>query len=313
MIVFVTGATGVLGRPVVQRLIQNGHQVRALSRSESNRSALQDAGAIALDADLFDPVSLGSAVQDCDAVLHLATRIPVASELKNQEMWAENDRIRRDGIRNLIAAAENASSVKALVYPSISFFYGDAGPDWISAESADTAPCGVLQSTLDAEAQVKAFSDGSPDRRGIVLRFGAFYGPSSPDSVQAIAMARKGLAMAIAAAPSYKSMIWIDDAAAAVVEAVENAPSGIYDVVEDDPSTQHEAIDALAAAVGRKRLFRLPRFLLRFAVPPELRGILSRSQRISNARFREATGWRPEVPSQREGWRRMVMAAEAAE
>ncbi|MDA4844144.1 NAD-dependent epimerase/dehydratase family protein [Hoeflea poritis] len=310
MIVFVTGATGVLGRPVIHRLVQNGHQVRALCRSQSNLSVLQSAGAIPLDADLFDPVSLGSAVQDCDTILHLATRIPTASELKNQALWAENDRIRSDGMKNLIAAAENTGSVKAIVYPSISFFYGDAGADWISADSADCAPCGVLQSTLDAEAQVKSFADDRTDRRGIVLRFGAFYGPSSPDSVQVIEMARKGLAMSIAAAPSYKSMIWIDDAAAAVVEAAENAPSGTYDVVEDDPSTQHEAIDALAAAVGRKRLVRLPRFLLRLAVPPELRGILSRSQRISNARFREVTGWRPEVPSQREGWRRMVMAAE---
>ncbi|WP_169054219.1 NAD(P)-dependent oxidoreductase [Nitratireductor sp. XY-223] len=313
MIVFVTGATGVLGRPVVQRLVQNGHQVRALSRSEANRSALQEAGAVPMDADLFDPVSLGSAIQDCDAILHLATRIPATSELKDPAVWAENDRIRRDGMRSLIAAAEGAPSVKTLVYPSISLLYGDAGPNWISAQNADIAPCAEQQSTLDAEAHVAAFAEGSPDRRGIVLRFGSFYGPASPDSRQAIDMARKGLAMTTAAAPSYKSLIWIDDAAAAVVEAVENAPSGIYDVVEDDPSTQHEALKALAAAVGRKRLTQLPRFLLRLAVPRKLRGILARSQRVSNARFREITGWRPEVPSQREGWRRMGMNAEAAE
>ncbi|WP_419912180.1 NAD-dependent epimerase/dehydratase family protein [Hoeflea sp.] len=313
MIIFVTGATGVLGRPVVQRLIQNGHQVRALSRSETNRTLLQIAGAVPLDADLFDPVSLASAVEGCDAILHLATRIPTVADLKDPTLWSENDRIRRDGIRNLIEAARGTSGVKTIVYPSITFFYGDGGPDWISADMAEIAPCDVLKSSLDAEAEVAAFAGSSADRRGITLRFGYFYGPSSPDSVQAIEMARKGLAMTAAARPSYKSMIWIDDAAAAVVEAVENAPSGVYDVVEDDPSTQQEALDALATAVGRKRLMRLPRFLLRFAVPSDLRGILARSQRISNARFRDMTGWRPEVPSQREGWRRMGIKAEAAE
>ena len=62
MIVFVTGATGVLGRPVVQRLIQNGHQVRSLSRSESNRSALQDAGAIALERVVVRLTNLTAAI-----------------------------------------------------------------------------------------------------------------------------------------------------------------------------------------------------------------------------------------------------------
>ncbi|MCY6381070.1 NAD-dependent epimerase/dehydratase family protein [Hoeflea prorocentri] len=306
MIIFVTGATGVLGRPTVQRLVQNGHQVRALSRSEANRHIIMEDGAIPMAADLFDPLSVTSALHDCEAVLHLATRIPPVSSMKNPGAWDENDRIRREGTHCLIRAAERTSSVRTFVYPSVSIFYGDAGPQWVSAEDAAIEPLEIHRSTIDAENAVLGFSKTGPHNKGVVLRFGNFYGPTSPDSAQTIAMARKGFAISVAPSPAYKSMIWIDDAASAIVEAAESAPTGLYDVVEDDPATQFEAIAAIATAVRRRRLLKLPRVLLRIAIPKNLRDLLTRSQRISNTRFRDVTGWRPQVPSQRIGWQMMA-------
>ncbi|MCP4318205.1 MAG: NAD(P)-dependent oxidoreductase [Hyphomicrobiales bacterium] len=246
MIVFVTGATGVLGRPVVEQLIRNGHEVRALSRSATNRDQLIHAGAVPLAVDLYEPMSLATALRNCDAVLHLATRIPGVSQLKNRNIWEENDRIRPKGTRFIVEAIRSAPSVRTLIYPSISLFYGDGGQDWISAETATIEPCAVHLSTLAAENDVRMFAEGSPDRKGIVLRFGSFYGPASPDSIQTMGMVHKGMAMPVASGDTYKSMIWIDDAAHAVIDALERAPSGTYDVVEDIPSTQQEALDALA-------------------------------------------------------------------
>jgi uncharacterized protein YbjT (DUF2867 family) len=76
MEVFVTGATGVLGRPVVRLLLDRGHRVRALARSADNESRLRAAGAEPIGANLFDVSTLRAAVNGCDAVLHLATLIP---------------------------------------------------------------------------------------------------------------------------------------------------------------------------------------------------------------------------------------------
>ena len=90
--------------------------------------------------------------------------------------------------------------------------------------------------------------------------------------------------------------------------ALERAPSGIYDVVEDDPGTQGGTVAALANAVGRTSLWVLPRWLLRLALPGDLRRLLARSQRISTARFRDATGWTPSVADQWTGWLRMASA-----
>ncbi|WP_299615776.1 NAD(P)-dependent oxidoreductase [Pelagibius sp.] len=308
MTVFVTGATGVLGRPVVRLLRAAGREVRALCRSPENHTLLAKLGATPVEAELFDAGSMARAMQDCESLLHLATKIPDAAQMKEPGAWDENDRIRRDGTHALVEAAAQVEGLRSIVYPSVTFVYADHGDQWIDATSAAVDAASNLQSTLDAEADVARFAATAPERRGVVLRFGAFYGPASPLSRQTLDMARKGLAMPVAAAGAYKSFIWIDDAAEAVVAALDRAPSGLFDVVEDEPSTQRELRAALAAATGRRRLFPLPRWLLRSALPAETRGLLARSQRVSNTRFRKATGWRPSVPDQRAGWLRMNAA-----
>ena len=308
MIVFVTGATGVLGRPVVRLLRSAGHEVKALSRSPANRELLETLGAIPVEADLFDANSMAEAIDGCDAVFHLATKIPAAADMKKRWIWNENDRIRRVGMRAITEAAMQTDGVRSILYPSVSLFYASSGDAWIDASNATTDAARLLLSTLDAEAYVAKFAASTPDRRGVVLRFGAFYGPASEQSEQTLVMARKGFGMRLAAPRAYRTAIWIDDAASAVLKALEKAPSGVFDVVEDAPATQSEVMAALAEAVGRKKLWTLPRAFLRFVLPADLRTLLARSQRISNARFREATGWAPQVPNQWDGWSRMARA-----
>ncbi len=310
MTVFVTGATGVLGRPVVRSLIAGGQAVRALARSERNVTELEEAGAVPVRADLFDAWSLSDAIAGCDAILHLATRIPPSSEMRRRAAWAENDRIRREGTRALVDAALAGGEVTTFVYPSVAFVYAHSGDRWIDSANGAIQPDHPVCSTVEAE--VARFAMAGEGRRGISLRLGAFYGPASPDSRQALAMAKKGLALPIAPTDAYKSLIWIDDAASAVVSAQERAPSGVFDVAEDEPFTQGDAALALASAVGRGGLTRLPRWMLRFAVDRPVRELLARSQRVRNDRFKQATGWRPEVPNQAEGWRRIAeMPAES--
>lgn len=309
MTVFVTGATGVLGRPLLRRLIRAGQEVRALCRSDANRKTLQQLGAVPIKADLFDAVSLARAMADCDAVFHLATRIPPVRDMKKPGVWDENDRIRGDGTTAIVAAALRNDDVKTILYPSVSFAYADGGDSWMDATSAKLDISATQKSTLAAEALVARFAASGGGRRGVVLRLGALYGPASAESRQALAMARKGFALPLTPPNSYRSLLWIEDAASALARGLESAPSGIFDVVEDDPFTQSEAVAALAAAVGRTRLWTLPRWLLKLALSTELRELLARSQRISNRRFREATGWHPEVASQRQGWARMAYVA----
>src|SRR5215831_3331801 len=152
MNVFITGATGVLGTTVTRLLIDSGHTVRALARNSANTTRLREAGAEPIPASLFDSSSLVSAVRGCQAVLHLATRIPPPSEARRRAAWKENDRIRIEGTRNLAHAALECGA-STFIYPGIVFVYRSKGAEWIDVSSPiDSTP--ILDSSLKAEAEV---------------------------------------------------------------------------------------------------------------------------------------------------------------
>src|SRR5205085_991372 len=221
MEIFVTGATRVLGRPVVQVLVEAGHRVRGLSRSEENAAELRKLGADPVPASLFEVESLKPALSGSDAILHLATRIPPTMKMSRLSAWQENDRIRREGTRNLVEAALAVGGVQAFIYPSFAFVYPDSGDRWIDAESTPVQPAATLDSTLDAEAAVSSFAGNG--RRGISLRLGAFYGPESPTTWEFLSYARRGIGAFPGSRDAYLPQIWVQDAAIAIVTAVTQA------------------------------------------------------------------------------------------
>lgn len=298
MKVFVTGATGVLGRETLTLLQENGHEVRALARSEQNLLRIRELGAEPVRGTLLDAASWRSALRGCDAVLHLATRIPSKTNIGRLSAWAENDRIRTVGTRLLVDMAL-AAGVGTLIYPSVVFLYPDSGNAWID-EGFPTQPVAHVRSTLDAEGEVTRFQ--AHGGRGISLRMGRFYGPDSWDVRDTLTAAGYGLSIIPGHPDAYIPMIWVRDAARAVVAALERAPGGVWNVVDNEPLPLREHSAILAAAAGRRRLVNLPPVLVRIILGASLYDALTRSQRVSNRRFREATGWAPEIASARDGW-----------
>jgi nucleoside-diphosphate-sugar epimerase len=304
MDVFVTGATGVLGRPVVRLLVDQGHRVRALARSASNDQLLARLGAEPVRGDLFDAASVAAAVAGSDAVLHLATRIPPRGKAAGADAWAENNRIRTEGTRNLVDAAL-AAGASTVLYPGICFIYGDGGDGWIDAETAEVDAGPALASTLIAEDEVRRFALGGG--RGIVLRMGYFYGPEAESSLDTLALARRGAAVLAGPGDAFYPSVWVEDAAAAVVAALRSAPAGIYDVVDDEPLPRRELARAVADAAGRPFVLRPPMWLLKLVGGAQTE-FMGRSQRVSNRRFKAATGWAPTIPDARDGWQRIAAA-----
>jgi 2-alkyl-3-oxoalkanoate reductase len=300
MKVFVTGATGTLGSPVVQLLVKSGHKVLALSRSAENDTTISKLGGEPVRANLFDVDSLRKGMKSTEAVLHLATKIPATRTIGRQRAWLETDQIRREGTRNLVDVALELG-VKVFVYPSIVFLYPDCGDKWIDA-TTQPQPADYLKSTLDAEAEVARFAKHGG--RGISLRMGGFYNTTSSQSKEVLRTAHMGFSPVFGRDDAYQPLIWIDDAATAVVAALES-PSGIYDIVDDEPLTRAELRKVVAKAVGRSKLTRLPNFVtsLLLGVTADT---LTRSQRVSNKHFKSVTHWQPEVPSAREGWKHIA-------
>ncbi|WP_369133857.1 NAD-dependent epimerase/dehydratase family protein [Modestobacter sp. I12A-02662] len=297
MLTFVTGGTGALGTPTVALLRERGHEVRALATTSASAARLRATGATPVQGSLFDPQVLTAGVAGADAVLHLATRIAPLSRARRRSAWAENDRLRADGTRLLVDAAL-AQGVGVLVYPSFAPVYADGGATWLSAGSP-VAPTDVLRSTVVAEQEVaRATAAGG---HGVVLRMAGVYGPHSAATRDVLALAERGISGFVGPAGAFQPLVWDEDAAAALVAAVETPGlSGTFDVVDDEPLTRAQLAAALAAAVGRERVRRPPTPLVRLVLGHRLEFFL-RSQRVSHQRFSDATGWAPRVQSAREG------------
>jgi len=287
---------GALGRPSVTRLREAGHTVRALARSAASAAALRSAAAEPVRASLFDRPALAAAVHGADAILHLATRIAPASSARRAGAWRANDRIRADGTRNLVDAALTEGA-GVIVYPSFAPVYADGGARWLSVGDP-VAPTAVLRSTLLAEEEVARFV--AAGGRGVVLRMAGVYGTYSAATRDVLALARRGLSAFAGPSGAYQSLVWDEDAAAALVAAaVTPAAIGAYDVADDEPLTRARLAEVLGAVVGRA-VHRPPTWLARAALGSGMEFLL-RSQRVSHLAFTEATGWLPQVRSAAEG------------
>ena len=294
MRVFITGATGVIGSRAVPLLLQAGHTVTAASRSEHNREALRNAGAAPVDVDLFDVVSLRGVMAGHDAVINLATHIPSAKKIMFRRAWRTNDRIRREGSA-AIATAAIAEGVGRMIQESFAPLYPDHGDAWID-ESMAVAPVSYNESVLDAERSAQRFTEGGGV--GVVLRFGGLYGP---DAILAemLTLMRKGISPLPGDPSAFLSSLAQDDAATAVVASL-GVPAGTYNVVEDDPMRRGDWTRSLATAAGIPVPKPIPAWMT--AIGGSMIKLMSRSERISNRKFRDASGWAPKYPKASDAW-----------
>lgn len=278
MKVSVIGATGVLGRHVLPRLLERGHTVHAVVRRPEQAQRLTRPGIEASIGDILDADTLDGPLDGCDAALHLATAIPKS---QRPEDWMTNDRIRRDGTRNLLAAAERAG-VRHYIQQSITFLYGDRGSE-VTDEDTPLQPAGRIQSAADMEAMVR---ESSLD--WCILRGGALYGPTTGAEEAWKAGIRDGTLRLPGDGAGYVSLIHEADFAHAVVLATERAPAGsTFNVVDDCPVIYRELYGHIAS------LLDVPE---PGAGGPELRSLA-----CSNARLKTQIGWTAAYPTYRSG------------
>ena len=277
MRILVVGSTGVLGRQVVPRLLERGHQVRTVARKQEQVKQLQRVGVDAAVGDILDVESLKRSAAGCEVALHLATAIPKPGAVQD---WAPNDRIRRRGTQNLLTACHHAG-IRRYVQQSICFLYRYQ-PGALADETTPFEPNPFLQSTLDMESLVQASL-----LDWCILRGGFFYGPNTFEDGW-----REGLRQGTLPLPNdgsaQLSLIRQVDMASAVVLAAEKAPArSSYNVVDDHPVTYKELFDYLALLVG--------------GLPPAAGGpALLPPFACRNDRLK-ALGWAPAYPSYRSG------------
>jgi nucleoside-diphosphate-sugar epimerase len=294
--VFVTGATGVIGRLVVPQLVAAGHDVTGVARTPDKRRVLEESGARAAEVDLFDPRQVGPAVAGAEVIVNLATAVPRGLRVFLRSGWHGMDRIRREVSANLVDAALAGHAVQRLIQESFAPIYADRGDAWID-ETSPISPARYNRSVLNAEAAADRFSRAG--RTGVVLRFGFLYGSDDPPTTQIVESVRKGWFPLLGRPEAYTSWVRHEDAASAVLAALD-VPAGVYNVVEDEPLPRRELKDGLARVLGVKPPRLLPAWLAPLA--GAVGGTMSRSLRISNVRLKNSSSWSPEYRTMLEGF-----------
>jgi nucleoside-diphosphate-sugar epimerase len=293
--VFLLGGTGAIGTYALQTLVAAGHEVSALVRTPEKAAAVRAQRADPVVVSMFDRAAIVACLDGHDAIVNLATAMPSMATFVFRWAWRPTERVRIEGSAVVVDAAL-AAGVPRLVQESVSMVYPDRGDDWID-EDVEPDPYPNARGNLAAEASATRFS--ASGGIGVVLRLGLFCGPGARHSEQFLAMARHHVVPLIGHPESYLSSIHVADGATAVASAL-HVPAGTYNVVDDEPLTKREYAEALAFAAGKRPWVRGPGRMA--SMLGDRMASLTRSMRVSNRRFREASGWQPRYRSAREGW-----------
>ncbi len=302
MRVLVAGASGAIGTPLVGLLRDAGHEVIAIHRAPQGTERLRAAGAICVQADVLDPRGLSQALrgQHADAIIAELTALK-KTPIQHKDMALTN-RLRSRGTASLLAAARQLGA-RRFITQSMVFGYGYG--DWGNRVLAEADPFGPpgnghfedhLAALRDSENQVL----GADGLDGIALRYGLFYGPG-PGS-DALVSALRNRRLPVTRDSGVQPWVFIDDAAAATVAALERGAGGTaYNIADDEPVTMSTMLAATAEAVGAPRPRTVPSWLL--AVTPYARAVVCGSLRVSCAKAKTELGWEPRVPTYRDGMR----------
>ena len=254
MKVFIAGATGAVGRPLVDQLIKAGHAVTGLARDEKSAKKLRDQGATAAVADALDARAVHEAVAHSkpDVVINQLTSLPKRYTPETMQAAVEPDhRLRRDGGANLQAAAA-AAGAKRYILQSCAFWY-EEGPG-LAEEGASLAvnatPYIAQGSRFYRELEQSATAVRGPEV--VFLRYGFLYGPTTwyARDGDAAEQVRRRENPIVGNGQGVWSWVHVEDAAAAAVLALDRGSAGAYNIVDDDPSPLREWLPAFANWLG---------------------------------------------------------------
>jgi nucleoside-diphosphate-sugar epimerase len=218
MRIFLAGATGAIGRRLVPLLLQAGHKVTGTTRKAENANELQRAGVAPVVLDVFDTGAVTAAMRATkpEVVIHQLTDLPHEfDEALIAASYAKNARIRTEGTRNLVAAAQ-AAAARRFIVQSIAFGYaagGEPHPETDPLNLSDPTRAVTIKGAADMERQVLAASG----LEGVILRYGLLYGPRTWH-----------------AEPTRKPGLHVDAAAHAALLVLTRGAAGIYNIADDD-------------------------------------------------------------------------------
>ncbi len=308
MRVFVTGATGALGRHLVPGLVAAGHDVTATTRSPGKVAQLRAAGASPVVVDGLDREGVIAAVSaaEPEVIVHQMTALAEMRSLRKvDKVFAATNALRTRGTDNLLAAAERAGTRRVVAQGHNFVYEQSGGPVKTETDPLISKPVPSAVATLAAMKYVdQTVPLKAPE--GIVLRYGTFYGPGASDPM--VEMVRKRQMPIVGSGAGVWSFIETSDAAAATLAAVERGEPGVYNVVDNEPATVAEWLPYLAEVAGAKPPMHVPAWLGKLLAGDFVLAQMTTARGASNEKARTKLSWEPKYPSWRDGFPAWVNA-----
>jgi nucleoside-diphosphate-sugar epimerase len=295
--VFVTGATGVLGREVTKRLTGAGHRVTGSATGSADATVIRQAGGLAAFPNPLRVGELKSAIQAAESkiVLHLASELPNEVPFIDGH-WEHYERLWTEGTAALLEAAQSAG-VEFVIYGSYAFLYGEA-----SQPVDETAPLlksndALFKAMLQAEKQVLTGTVPAA-----ALRMGYLYGPLADSTIQLRESLEAGRPAPTGHRNGPSNWVHVSDAVEALVKTLEQRPGGeVFNIADDHPATPAEFLRYFTDSLGLPSGWHSPAFLNRMSVGKTQAALLDTSVQASSAKAKEKLGWTPKYPSYHEG------------
>jgi nucleoside-diphosphate-sugar epimerase len=293
--VFVAGASGAIGEPLIAELLKQGHSVVGMTTNETRAKVLESQGASAAIVDALDAAAVEAVLRSSKAEVVIDELTSLPKEQSEMPKYAAGDRkLRIEGGGNLFRAAI-ATGVRRYLQQSSGFFL-KAAEGTLADESSPldvNASLGVAASARTyTELEARLFSSKAIE--GVALRYGFFYGPKTwyHPGESAANMVMRQQNPVVGDGQGVSSFVHINDAAMATVAAL-TAEAGVYNVVDDDPSPQNVWLPAFANFVGASAPPHITEAEVKAMAGDDAVYYATRLHGASNAKAKRVLGWKP--------------------
>src|SRR2546423_3250923 len=303
MKIFVTGATGAIGKFLLPLLLENRHEVVALTRSPDKAEPLDKMGVSTVIADPLDKQQLTAAVRraEPEVIIHQLTSLSGAGNFRKfDEEFALTNRFRTEVTDNLLAAARTIGTRRFIAQSYCGWPYAKkGGPVKTEEDPLDPKPSESFSKTLAAIRYLEDKMRTVTYLEGVALRYGMFYGPGTAigKGGAIFKMVKKRKFPVMGGGGGIWSFIHVIDAARATVAAISHGAPGIYNVVDDEPAKVSTWLPAFAKAIGAKPPYNLPHWLGELIIGKEGVSIMTQIRGCSNAKAKREINWKPIYPS----------------
>ncbi|MEK3660660.1 NAD(P)-dependent oxidoreductase [Paenibacillus sp. FSL F4-0236] len=283
MKIFVAGAAGVIGRLLLPKLLEAGHEVVGMTHKEENRAFIEKCGAQAVIADVFDREAIFASIHKAqpEVVIHQLTSL-------SQRNFSDNSRIRIEGTRNIVDASL-AAGVEQIIAQSISWAY-EAGDVPATEETPlDLKALEPRRRTIEGIYSLEKAVAEIPNH--VILRYGMLYGQGTWFDTNGY-MAEEIRQERMSATDAVVSFLHVEDAANAAVLAL-NWPSGPVNIVDDEPANGLDWLSTYSDTIGAP-------------APNVQEGRAGWERGASNTKARMDYEWSPLYPSWRSGFARSL-------